>query len=142
LTRTKPIAGIRGDAKTLRAAHSKGEGPPDIVMVVEAGGRRLLAELTIEALSSVENMTGDLQLLPVAANAKGSVPIIAVRANKSRNTMTGSSTGGHAETRLKTMEKEASSKVTVKREVKFGVEARTGCKRNRRSQGHTGVTRR
>jgi hypothetical protein len=44
------------------------EGPPDIVMVIEARGRRRLANLTIEALSAVENVTGDLQLLPVAAN--------------------------------------------------------------------------
>ncbi len=44
------------------------EGPPDIVMVVEAHQRRRLAELTIEALSSIEGMTENLQLLPVTAN--------------------------------------------------------------------------
>ncbi|MFH0768361.1 MAG: hypothetical protein V1932_02180 [Chloroflexota bacterium] len=41
------------------------EGPPDIIMVVEARGRRRLAELTIEAISSIENMTKELRLLPV-----------------------------------------------------------------------------
>jgi hypothetical protein len=41
------------------------EGPPDIIMVVEAHGRRRLADLTINAISSIENMTKDLKLLPV-----------------------------------------------------------------------------
>lgn len=41
------------------------EGPPDIIMMVEARGRRRLAELTIEAISSIENMTMKSQLLPV-----------------------------------------------------------------------------
>lgn len=41
------------------------EDPPDIVMVVEARQRRRLAKLTIEALSSIEAMTENLQLLPV-----------------------------------------------------------------------------
>jgi hypothetical protein len=40
------------------------EGPPDILVVVEAGTRRKLAELTVGALSSVESYTENLQLLP------------------------------------------------------------------------------
>ncbi len=44
------------------------EGPPDIVMVVEAHQRRRLAELTVEALSSIESVTENLQLLPVTAD--------------------------------------------------------------------------
>ncbi len=68
------------------------EGPPDIVMVIEAQGRRRLAQLTVEALSSVENMTGDMQLLPVAANGRGYIPMTAAKAGKSRNRMAGSRT--------------------------------------------------
>ncbi len=40
------------------------EGPPDIIMMVQARERRRLAELTVEALASVEDITEDLQLLP------------------------------------------------------------------------------
>lgn len=54
------------------------EGPSDVIMVVEAHGRRRLAELTVKALSSIEHMTGDLKVLPVPANDT----------DKSRNRMT------------------------------------------------------
>lgn len=40
------------------------EGPPDVVMVVEATERQKLAELTIRAIGSVEAMTVDVSLLP------------------------------------------------------------------------------
>lgn len=40
------------------------DGPPDVIMVVEAPGRTELAELTVQALSSVETMTADVWLLP------------------------------------------------------------------------------
>ena len=40
------------------------EDPPDIVIVVEAPDREQLAKWAIEALSSVENITGQVQLLP------------------------------------------------------------------------------
>jgi len=40
------------------------EGPPDVVVVVEARSRRRLAKLTIQAITSVETMTEGLQLLP------------------------------------------------------------------------------
>jgi hypothetical protein len=69
------------------------EGPPDIVMVIEARGRRRLADLTVEALSSVENITGDLQLLPVAANGRGYMPMTAVRVNKDKNGRRGQNLG-------------------------------------------------
>jgi hypothetical protein len=40
------------------------EGPPDVIMVVEASERRELAELTNWALASVETMTEGVRLLP------------------------------------------------------------------------------
>ena len=46
------------------------EGPPDVIMVMEASDRQKLAELTIQALASVETMTQGLRLLP-AQNEKG-----------------------------------------------------------------------
>jgi len=39
------------------------EGPPDVIMIVEATGRRELVHLTIQALDSVETMTEGLRLL-------------------------------------------------------------------------------
>ena len=46
------------------------EGPPDVIMVVEASDRQKLAELTIQALASIETITQGLRLLP-AQNEKG-----------------------------------------------------------------------
>lgn len=40
------------------------EGPPDLMLVIEAFGRQELAELTIQTLASVEPMTEGLQVLP------------------------------------------------------------------------------
>ena len=40
------------------------EGPPDVIMVVEASDRQKLAELTVQALAVVENMTENFRLLP------------------------------------------------------------------------------
>ncbi len=40
------------------------EGPPDVIVVVEASNRQELAELTVQLLASVETMTEHLQLLP------------------------------------------------------------------------------
>ncbi len=40
------------------------EGPPDIILVLEASGRQKLAELTIQALASVESVTENMKLLP------------------------------------------------------------------------------
>ncbi len=68
------------------------EGPPDIVMVVEARQRRRLAELTVEALSSIEGMTENLQLLPVTANSSSHGHITTVRANRNRGKMVNSGT--------------------------------------------------
>ena len=40
------------------------EGPPDVIMVVEALDSQKLAELTVRALAAVENMTENFCLLP------------------------------------------------------------------------------
>lgn len=40
------------------------ESPPDIIMVVQASDRQKLAELTVQALASVETFTEGLRLLP------------------------------------------------------------------------------
>ncbi len=40
------------------------EGPPDVVIVIEASNRKKLAGFIIQALASVETMTEGLQLLP------------------------------------------------------------------------------
>ena len=40
------------------------EGPPDVIIVVEAPKRQQLAKLTIQALASVETMTEHVRLLP------------------------------------------------------------------------------
>jgi hypothetical protein len=41
------------------------EGSPNVIMVLQTRNRRQLAEFTNQALSSVESMTEDLQVLPV-----------------------------------------------------------------------------
>jgi len=40
------------------------EGPPDIIVLIEASGRSTLARLTVRAIASVEALTEDIQLLP------------------------------------------------------------------------------
>ena len=40
------------------------EGPPDVILVVEATERQHLAKLTVQALTLVETMTERIQLLP------------------------------------------------------------------------------
>jgi len=40
------------------------EGPPDVIIVMEAAEREQLAKWTIEALSSVETLTEQVRLLP------------------------------------------------------------------------------
>ena len=40
------------------------EGPPDVVVLIEASEREQLAKWTIEALSSVEMLTEQVRLLP------------------------------------------------------------------------------
>ncbi len=40
------------------------EGPPDIIVLIEASGRSTLARLTVRAIASVEALTQDIQLLP------------------------------------------------------------------------------
>ncbi len=46
------------------------DGSPNVIMMVEAHDRQRLAELTVAALASVENMTEDLKLLPVRRQAQ------------------------------------------------------------------------
>ena len=41
------------------------EGIPNVIMILQASKRKHLAEKTIAAIVAVENMTEDLQLLPV-----------------------------------------------------------------------------
>lgn len=42
------------------------EGPPDVIIVMEAPERQQLAELTVQVLASVETMTEHVCLLPTA----------------------------------------------------------------------------
>jgi hypothetical protein len=41
------------------------EGPPDVIAIIEAPERKVLADLTVQALSSVENMVENVRLLPI-----------------------------------------------------------------------------
>jgi hypothetical protein len=43
------------------------EGPPDIVVMTEAQDNQTLADLTIRALTSIEHLTTDSQVLPVSS---------------------------------------------------------------------------
>ena len=45
------------------------EGPPDLLAIFEAFNRQRLAELTVEALATVEQMTKNVCLLPVISNS-------------------------------------------------------------------------
>jgi len=45
------------------------EGPPDIVVIAEAEDIQTLASLTIQALASIENLTSNIQCLPVRDGA-------------------------------------------------------------------------
>jgi len=40
------------------------EGPPDIIVLMEASGRSTLARLAVRVIASVEALTEDIQLLP------------------------------------------------------------------------------
>jgi hypothetical protein len=51
------------------------EGPPDIVMLVEAEEPQKLAGLTIQALTSVAHLTNSIRCLPVSYRGVGSVKI-------------------------------------------------------------------
>ncbi len=64
---------VRDAADTLRNARGVRtvdilEGSPNLVIVVQARSRQRLAEITNEALASVESMTENIQLLPVQSN--------------------------------------------------------------------------
>ena len=44
------------------------EGPPDVIVMIQASSRQRLAELTNQALASVESITENIQVLPVQEN--------------------------------------------------------------------------
>ena len=46
------------------------EGPPDVVLVIEAPDRPTLASVLMKAMASVEDMTEGLQLLPTQARER------------------------------------------------------------------------
>ena len=56
------------------------EGPPDIVLAIEASSKRQLAERVIRAMVSVESMLEDVKLLPA-------IPVSGAGAGKRRNTV-------------------------------------------------------
>lgn len=58
------------------------EGPPDVIMMVQAHERRRLAELTVAALASVEDITEDLQLLPTPDGCSASALTKALRTKR------------------------------------------------------------
>lgn len=47
------------------------EGPPDIVLVIEAPDRRELASVLVKAMSSVESVTYGMELLPTCSGGRG-----------------------------------------------------------------------
>ncbi len=57
------------------------QGPPDVLMAVEANDERNLAEFTVKALASVEKFTEELSLLPVQTTQERNLCAVA---NKSR----------------------------------------------------------
>jgi len=50
------------------------EGPPNVIIVMEAAERQHLAKLTIQALTLVETMTERLQLLPARDGCNTHIP--------------------------------------------------------------------
>ncbi len=46
------------------------EGPPDIVLVIEAPDRQQLASVLMNALSSVQDVTEGLELFPTRTSQK------------------------------------------------------------------------
>jgi hypothetical protein len=47
------------------------EGPPDIVLVIEAPDRRRLASVLVNAMASVQNVTDGVELLPAQHRRRG-----------------------------------------------------------------------
>ena len=46
------------------------EGPPDVILMIEASNRQKLAERAIKTMASVEYWTENIELLPTIANSK------------------------------------------------------------------------
>ncbi len=63
------------------------EGPPDVIMMVQARERRRLADLTVEALASIEEITEDMQLLPTPDGRSASVLTKPVSTKRNRQGM-------------------------------------------------------
>ena len=63
------VAALRASPGIVMADHI--DGPPDIIMIIEAEDRLKLARLTINALNSIENLTDDIQCFPIN-NGNGS----------------------------------------------------------------------
>jgi len=59
---SQAVEDLRGKAGVLIADLL--DGPPDVILVVEAPERQKLADLTNQALASVETVTEDICLLP------------------------------------------------------------------------------
>lgn len=116
----KVVRALRGQPGVIMADVI--EGPPDVVMVVEAQGRRRLAELTVNALSSIESMTKDLQLLPVTADGNGFVSMTFAHVPESRNRMMSFRTGEKVLTHRNTAKKDMSIK--LRKKVKGNVPSR------------------
>ena len=43
------------------------EGPPDLILILEANKRQELAQLTVQALAAVEPLTENIQMIPAKA---------------------------------------------------------------------------
>lgn len=67
--KTKKVAEILCDQPGITAVDCV-EGPPDIIVMAEAGDRETMARLTVQALATVENLTNDIRFLPVSSRAK------------------------------------------------------------------------
>ena len=71
------------------------EGPPDVIMMVQARERHHLADLTVEALASIEDITEDLQLLPTPDGCSAPALTKVLRSKRtSRQRLTRTQEGG------------------------------------------------
>ena len=66
-TKVKEAANMLRNMRGVRAVDML-EGSSNLVIVVQARSRQRLAEITNQALASVESMTENMQLLPVQSN--------------------------------------------------------------------------
>jgi len=52
------------------------EGQADIIFAVQASSRKRLAELTVQAIASIETLADDIQLLPVKEGIASAKPAV------------------------------------------------------------------